>query len=298
MAPSLKISAGPSVDSLETVAVNHDETPVEIATPLFQGRIAVRIKNFTGRDPPGVTHRSDSEYFENGHGKGQSWSMQIQARFLDAVSADDLVFGNEFDRPIRDHLPYGIGVALQFVRVVDPNLEHDLYADRPHAWSPYIATMPRISSVAFEGDGDGDADGDKPDFSAWPAFPTAPDSYVEEDITSLIPSELADSEPSSIANLKGGPQGIPKANEYRLRFFSNPSHRQAVSFNKHHIVAADFFNGFIDFNDLSLHIPFAAGLKFDLKKYWDGQPVRYICKNRATDTTYFVIQFDIVDLDQ
>ncbi len=64
------------------------------------------------------------------------------------------------------------------------------------------------------------------------------------------------------------------------------------------MVTADFFNGFIDFNDLTLHIPFSGGLKFDLKKYWDGQPVRYICKDRKNDKVFFIIQFDIEDLNQ
>ncbi|TKY89657.1 hypothetical protein EX895_001442 [Sporisorium graminicola] len=283
MAPSLKISAGPSVDALQTVAVNHDDRPTEINSDLFQGRIAVRIKNFTGSDPDGVEHRKDTPYFGAGHGKGQSWSMQIQGRFKSAVNADDLVFGNEFDKPIKDHLPYGTSVALQFVKLVDPNLEHDLYAQRPHAWSPYLATMPRVNSVAS----------DKEDFSEWPSFPTHPE-YVQDDISSLIPSELAEKERDTVANFKG----IDKAHEYRQRFLGNRAHRKEIIVDKDQIVTADFFNGFLDFNDLTLHIPFSGGLKFDLKKYWDGQPVRYICKDRKNDNVFFIIQFDIVDLNQ
>lgn len=287
MAPSLKISAGPSVDSLSTVAVNHDDTPTTISTDLFQGRIAVRIKNFTGSDPEGVSHNKDTPYFNAGHGKGQSWSMQIQGRFLQPVNADDLVFGNEFDKPIKDHLPYGTSLALQFVRMVDPNLEHDLYANKPHAWSPYLATMPRIRSTPFE------AKGDNNDFEAWPKFTETP-NYVEDDITSLIPKEVAEKEKDTVANFKG----IDKAHEYRQRFLSNRQHRQAITVGPSNIVEADFYNGFIDFNDLTLHIPFSGGLKFDLKKYWDGQPVRYICKDRKNDKVFFIIQFDIVDLNQ
>ncbi|CBQ68626.1 conserved hypothetical protein [Sporisorium reilianum SRZ2] len=283
MAPSLKISAGPSVDALTTVAVNHDDAPTEINTPLFQGRITVRIKNFTGSDPSGVAHLQDTPYFDAGHGKGQNWSMQIQGRFKTPVNADDLVFGNEFDKPIKDHLPYGTSVALQFVKLVDPNLEHDLYAQRPHAWSPYLATMPRINAVAC----------DKDDFADWPAFPTHPE-YVQDDITSLIPPELAQKEKDTVANFKG----IDKAHEYRQRFLGNRAHRQQITIDQSHIITADFFNGFLDFNDLTLHIPFSGGLKFDLKKYWDGQPVRYICKDRKNDKVFFVIQFDIVDLNQ
>lgn len=285
MAPSLKISAGASADALQTVAVNHDDAPTIIDSPLFHGRIAVRIKNFTGSDPDGVEHRKDTPYFSANHGKNQSWSMQIQGRFKSTVNADDLVFGNEFDKPIKDHLPYGTGVALQFVKLVDPNLEHDLYAQKPHAWSPYLATMPRINSVKLD-----DA---KESVDSWPAFPTHPD-YVQDDITSLIPAQLAEKEKDTVANFKG----IDKAHEYRQRFLGNKAHRTQIQVDDSQLVTADFFNGFIDFNDLTLHIPFSGGLKFDLKKYWDGQPVRYICKDRKTDKVFFVIQFDIVDLNQ
>ena len=284
MAPSLKISAGPSVDQLQTVAVNHDESPTTIDSPHFQGRIAVRIKSFTGSDPDGVEHRKDTPYFENGHGKHQSWSMQIQGRFKEEVSADDLIFGNEFDKPIKDHLPYGTSVALQFVKLLDPNLEHDLYAQKPHAWSPYLATMPRISSQTVEKQADG--------FDGWPAFPLAPEAYVEDDISSLIPEELAEKNKDTVANFKG----IDKAHEYRQRFLGNKENRQQITIKPEQVVTADFFNGFIDFNDLTLHIPFSGGLKFDLKKYWDGQPVRYICKDKKQGRVFFVIQFDIVDL--
>jgi hypothetical protein len=284
MAPSLKISAGPSVDALKTVAVNHDDQPTSIDTDLFQGRISVRIKNFTGVDPDGVDHRKDTPYFDGGYSKGMSWSMQIQGRFKVDVNGDDLIFGNEFDRPIKDHLPYGTSLALQFAKVVDPNLEHDLYADRPHAWSPYLATMPRISSHQVK---------DNTSVDNWPAFPAAPD-YIQEDISSLIPEELAEKEKDTVANFKG----IDKAHEYRQRFMGNRAHRQEITIKPDQIITADFVNAYINFNDLTLHIPFSGGLKFDLKKYWDGQPVRYICKDRKNDRVFFVIQFDIVDLNQ
>lgn len=273
------------MDQLTTVAVNHDDSPTIIDSDLFHGRIAVRIKNFTGSDPEGVEHKKDTPYFDDGHGKHQSWSMQIQGRFKTEVNADDLVFGNEFDKPIKDHLPYGTSVALQFVKLVDPNLEHDLYSQKPHAWSPYLATMPRISSAPV--------DEAKTDFNDWPTFPTHPD-YVQDDISSLIPTELAEKEKDTVANFKG----IDKAHEYRQRFLGNKAHRSQIVVQPNQVVSADFFNGFIDFNDLTLHIPFSGGLKFDLKKYWDGQPVKYICNDRKNDRIFFIIQFDIVDLNQ
>jgi hypothetical protein len=42
-----------------------------------------------------------------------TWSMQMQGRFLQPVSADDVVFGNLFQKAIRDYLPYGTSAALK-----------------------------------------------------------------------------------------------------------------------------------------------------------------------------------------
>ncbi|PWN49014.1 DUF1769-domain-containing protein [Violaceomyces palustris] len=311
MAPSLKISAGPSVSELKTVAVNHDLLPTEISTEHFQGRISVRIKDFSGEDPPGVEKKKEAEYFESGHGKGMSWSMQVQGRFLKegGVNADDLVFGNEFDKSIKSHLPYGTSIALQFVKVIDPNLQHDLYGDKPWAFSPLVATMNRVQTAhipSLEGSGNG--------FSGWPDFPTPEgdeakeeeEAYVQDDVSSLfyehgggdkegkLKNELEVDE-TTVSNLRF--KLNPKAHDARKAWFGNKHQREKVVLGPKDVVTADFFNAFIDFNNLSLHIPFSGGLSFDLRKYWDGQPVRYVCKDNKSGTVFFVIQFDITDPD-
>ena len=50
-----------------------------------------------------------------------------------AYHLDLQLWGNEWDNPIRDSLPYGTTAALKFVGLVDPTLTHDLYADKPWA---------------------------------------------------------------------------------------------------------------------------------------------------------------------
>lgn len=37
----------------------------------------------------------------------------------------------------------------------------------------------------------------------------------------------------------------------------------------------DFCYGFLAFPRLALTLP--GGIKFDLARYWDGQPVRFVC---------------------
>lgn len=45
----------------------------------------------------------------------------------------------------------------------------------------------------------------------------------------------------------------------------------------------DFCYGFLEFSPtLSLRLP--GGIGWDLTRYWDGQPVRFVCCDRADDS--------------
>jgi len=50
----------------------------------------------------------------------------------------------------------------------------------------------------------------------------------------------------------------------------------------------DFCYGFLEFSpNLALRLP--GGVSFDLMKYWDGQPVRFVCcerKNKLENETH------------
>ena len=101
MAPHLHVSAGPSVSELKTVYVNKDRAATTISSDAFHGRVAVRIKHFTGDVPEGEERVSEAPYFDGGHGTGMTWSIQVQGRFLKEVTTDDLVFGNQFEHSIK-----------------------------------------------------------------------------------------------------------------------------------------------------------------------------------------------------
>lgn len=53
----------------------------------------------------------------------------------------------------------------------------------------------------------------------------------------------------------------------------------------------------IDFNTLSISLPPPFSIHIPLTKYWDGQPVYYVCQKRGTPGTnvFFSIGFEIVD---
>ena len=60
-----------------------------------------------------------------------------------------------------------------------------------------------------------------------------------------------------------------------------------------------------DFNTLSITLPSPFNLSIPLTKYWDGQPVTYVCRKRPKkgqdpadpEGVYFSIGFEIIDED-
>lgn len=51
------------------------------------------------------------------------------------------MFGNDFNKPIRDSIPPGFNTALKIVKwAIDPALDGDPYADKPYLYSPGLAT--------------------------------------------------------------------------------------------------------------------------------------------------------------
>ncbi|CAD6932310.1 unnamed protein product [Tilletia controversa] len=296
MPPSLKVSVGSSVDSLHPVKVNHELSPTTVSNAAFQGRIGIRVKNYHGYAPEGTEPKKDSVYFEgDGYGRSMTWSIQIQGRFLDGVSAEDLVFGNQFDKPIKQLLPVY------------------LYADEPWAFSPLIGTMYRVNVQRLPQDPESSSAEDLFKLTGWPTFPTPEGNedmkeaqYVQDDTSALfyLPSSSSEIDESlgadvgTVHNLRGtGSEANPHAEKARANFFHSEEHRKKVKFTARDVVTADFANGFLDFNDLAVILPYTAGMKFDLKRMWDGRPVRYFCKNKSTGQVYFVIEFNIMDLN-
>jgi hypothetical protein len=299
MPPSLKISAGPSLDSLSVLHVNDESQPLDVSTDDFEGRIAVRIKGFTGhlpKDGGKDVENEDTHYFDRAYAKNCTWSIGIQGRFKDTIDVDDVEFGNLFEHSIKDKLPYGTGVALTAVGYIDPNLHHDLYADKPWAFSPLICTMTRVHVERL-------SEGAKKE--EWPALPHGKDDadYVHEDTSLLLCKKGSTTEVDERLEFDGyadrgtlsslrGSNDANTAHKTRVKFWGNKKVRQEVQFTPQDLLTMDFCQGYIRFDNLHLAI---AGMDFDLAKYAaDDQTVNFYCRNRTTEKVYFIIQFQLI----
>ncbi|KAG6828176.1 hypothetical protein H0H92_008907 [Tricholoma furcatifolium] len=330
MAPRLRVLAGTKTTLTDITQLVNTTQSFPLVSDRFQGEVIVCIKDLNA-----TPNTHDYPYFDQPERQGITWSIQVRGRFLVPVSADDVLFGNIFDRPLW--LPWGSNVALKFMKFVDPTLEHDLASQtRPWALSPLISTMPHFVHMrsSYDMDETHGSNGTTENQISSPFPPTLPliddtsqlhlaQKYLSSDSSSInsdrsdvgstlsLMSTLSASGPSlnpymgatylsppetqrtrSSIKQKFRIKGKGKKKERpgldlpdaakRRAYFASAAHRQDIVFGPEDILTTDFCYGFLEFSpSLILRLP--GGITFDLMRYWDGQPVRFVCCERKRD---------------
>ncbi|CAJ0829706.1 6442_t:CDS:2 [Entrophospora sp. SA101] len=219
----LQISVGTSYDpSTHKIILPNEENPYFINTEHIVGRIGVRIRDFQGITPSGKDIISSSKYFENNN---YQYSIQVQAKFKgnNKWTADDIVFGNDFDHKIN--LPPGSWLGLKILQWIDPGLEADIYSDKPSAFSPLLFTM-NVINLHYD-----ENSADLPD---WPSFNG--NHIMEGEIYSKNSDKII-----SACNTSD-----------RKKYFSIKENRQDFKITQDQIWNFDFFNSYIDFNKIAV----------------------------------------------
>jgi hypothetical protein len=204
--PRLQVRAGTSLESLQKVVVNADENPFDLKSDSFDGRAVVRVRDYTGVNEAAST---SSKYFDRYPDK---FSIQVQGRFLVDANADDIIFGNAFEAPLR--LPPGSSIALNFAKWFDPAIELDLFADKPKAFSPLVVTMNalRIDKA--------------PD--TMPPWPSSTGERIDEDASA-----------------------IDVDSRERRKVLCVKARRESIKITPDMVFSMDFYNGYLDFDKAS-----------------------------------------------
>ncbi|WWC88982.1 uncharacterized protein L201_003897 [Kwoniella dendrophila CBS 6074] len=287
MTPKLRasISSGPEgYPPNKPVQVNSNQ-PTKFETKGFSGKLWIFIKGYNGDLKQG----DGNEYFGVKGREGMSYGIIVKGKFKNKspTNSDKIVFGNVFEKSIKDNLPWGTSIATRFMYFIDPTVEADIYADKPWALSPTLATMAHLSlkskSKAAKEDDD-----DKP--------------YVDEDSLDWLKKNVKDAD--DIPSYTDEKSQIAA----RRKWFGKASNRQAVEIDADTEVGFEFCNGLLDFNTLSATLPSPFSLQIPLIKYWDGQPVTYVCQDKPSSKdispvgingdngqSYWSVAFEIVD---
>ncbi|KAF4761261.1 hypothetical protein HAV15_006123 [Penicillium sp. str.  len=141
----LKVTAGADYNrkAHQVVPVNGETIRIENEHAIVS--LCVRIKDYTGYPE---NSPSTSPYFNHPLHEKDLYSVCFSIIFKERVNGNNLVFGNDFDHPIRDILPPGFNAALRMVKwTLDPGLDGDVYADHPYLYSPALASWDHEDSA-------------------------------------------------------------------------------------------------------------------------------------------------------
>ncbi|KAF1949941.1 DUF1769-domain-containing protein [Byssothecium circinans] len=273
----LKVTAGATYDRTkhQDVLVN-TEKPVHISSEHLDARIHVRVKDYRGL-PEGSP--STSPYFSHPQHPYDRYSISFSITPKTSIPGNALVFGNDFENPIRDRLPPLFDKAFGIVKWwIDPGLDGDVYGDHPYL---YGALLSSINVLRI---------GSKP--------PQKIDAGEEKENEAIIYEEGAEGDGEDVRKEKS----IPAVSGQRQKFFLTEANRKAFEFEAGREYKCDFFNPYLDFNEFALKIGYGLPA-ISIIGHWDGQPLRphslrYVLKNRETNTELFIVNFQLIPTEE
>nr|POE87007.1 upf0590 protein [Quercus suber] len=272
----LKVTAGPSYTDQKPVPIN-TETPTHISSDHLTANLTLRIQNYRGLP---VHSPKTSPYFSKEPHEHDLYSLGFSFTPKEDINGHDLVFGNDFDHPIRDKLPPGFQQAMKIVTwFIDPGLYGDVHADEPYLYGPLLSSI-NVMRIGPKDD---------------KAQEKIEEVRANEDVVVLQEGADGDGEEARKS------LGLPDDAAGRKKWFLDEKHQKAFTFEKGREYSNDFFNPYLDFNDFALRLPgfsLIPGITIPIISYWDGQPLRYVLKNRKTDKELFVVVFTLVPRDQ
>lgn len=268
----LLVTAGSSYDEAthQVVTVNDDE-PLLVDGPHMTVNLHVRVRDFTGL-PSKSPNRSF--YFDHhGHRKDR-YSIAFSFVPKKDVNSKNLVWGNDFDHPIRDQLPPAFPLAFKIAKLLDPGLECDAYSDRPWVYGPALSCWFSFRMGERQKKG---PDGEQRPCDEQEDMPPgiAAQRVIEEG---------ADGEGCALREH----HAIPNTAKKRRRHFLSTPNREAFNFEKGRMYHADFYNPYFDLNKVHLRLP---GIQIRVLKYVNERThtLRYVFKDQVKEEVYLIV---------
>ena len=140
----------------------------------------------------------------------------------------------------------------------------------PFFRSPLVSTMPYLTHKKLSED---------------EPLPKLPEDPIVDSSSSLVPGTT-----------------FRTPNE-RRSYFSKAPHREETKITPSDLITTDFCYGFLSFPEVYLQLP--GGLSIDMMRYWDGQPVRFVCCERSKERnshgyegkSYWLVVIEVVESD-
>ncbi|KAK3720176.1 hypothetical protein LTR37_004000 [Vermiconidia calcicola] len=274
----LSVTAGPNYHDQQQIPINTSHSH-HISSPHLTAQLRIRIQNYRGKPDNSPT---TSPYFSTPPHEHDLYSLEFTFAPKQDINGHDLVFGNDFDHPIRDKLPPGFQQAFNIVKwFIDPGLYGDVYAEEPYLYGPLLSSINVLR--------------------------VGPKDDKEQERVEEVRSNAEEGDSLQEGGDGDGMEvrrelGIPDdAAGRKKHFLGSEANLKAFTFEEGREYGNDFFNPYLDFNEFSLKLPrwgMIPGITLPIISYWDGQPLRYVMKNRATDEPLFVVIFKLLPKEQ
>lgn len=259
----LLVQAGPSYDeATHRIVTVNDPEPFRIDGPYMAVNLYVRVRDYDGLPFKSPRH---SSYFDHEMHLRDLFSIGFSFIPKKNIDSKSLVWGVDFDHPIRDQLPPGFDLAYKIAKtLVDPGMNCDAYCDRPWSYGPAL--------------------------SCWYAFrigerrtPAKGDQTLTFSTQDAI-EEGADGEGRSVREKLC----VPKNAKKRRKHFQYLTNREAFQLEKDRVYHADFYTPYFDPNKVILKLP---GIKIRVLKYVNlkTHTLRYVLKDWEKNETYLVV---------
>ena len=207
----------------------------------FQLTFFLRLKLNTSGLPRNSPHTSP--YFSEPSHIHDQYSIEFTFVPKSSVSGAALLFGNDFERPIRDRLPPGFSTAFRIVKwAVDPGLEGDPYADQPYLYSPLLATLARLRIGAKATKRKSEAV-ERQQNDEW--------EFEIEELGDEVLEEGFVGDGAQVRREKDVPDAAAERKKWGLR----QEIKEDWTWEEGRAYSGDFFNPYLDFNTFSLKLP-------------------------------------------
>ena len=221
----LNVTAGPNYTDQKQIPIN-TEQPTHIDSPFCSANITARVQNYRGLP---ASSPKTSPYFSHPLHTADLYSLAFDFTPKNDISGHDLVFGNDFDHPIKDKLPPGFNQAFNLVKwFIDPGLYGDVYSDEPYLYGPLLSSMNTLRI------------GPKDDKAQ---------EKVEEERANqelVVYEEGADGDGKDVREAAK----MPDTGAARKKHFLTESNLKDFTFEKGRVYSNDFYNPYLDFNGM------------------------------------------------
>lgn len=211
--------------------------------------------------PPGLPKNSPttSPYFSTAPHTHDRYSISFSFTPKEDIAGDKLVFGNDFDHPIRDRLPPLFDKAFGIVKWwIDPGLDGDVQADEPYLYGALLSSINVLSIGEKKEKGSTGKVQDKT-------------GGAGSEGEAVIYTEGAEGDGESVRK----EHHLPGTSAARQKYFLTEQHRKEFTFEAGREYKCDFFNPYLDFNEFALKIGYGLPA-ISIIGSWDGQPLRYV----------------------